>query len=85
MQAYSDLLVDHNEKTDSEELNGGMGTRAMTSEHFPEKLRRAGVPEFPGDPNTLCPHLFPVRVPGAFLLVRSQLSPQRDVSFILIF
>ena len=41
-----------------------MGTRAMTSGHFPEKLSRAGVPEFPDGTNTLCPHLFPVRVPG---------------------
>lgn len=37
MQAYSDPM-DHNGKTDGEELNGGMGTRAMTSGHFPEKL-----------------------------------------------
>lgn len=42
----------------------------MTSGHFPEKLRRAGVPEFPDGPNTLCPHLFPVRVPGPSLLLR---------------
>lgn len=72
MQVYSDL-VDHNRKTDSEELNGGMGTRAMTSGHFPEKLEGlAGVPEFPDGPNILCLHLFSVRVPGPCLLVRSQ-------------
>lgn len=44
LQAYSDLLVDHNGKTDNEELNGDMGTGAMTSGHFPEKLRWAGAP-----------------------------------------
>lgn len=65
------------EKTDSEALNGGMSTRVMTSGHFPEKLRRAGAPEFPDGPNTLCPHLFPVRVPGPPLLVRTQFYHSR--------